>query len=108
MYLAEYHDGIFRVGMSKSSTPNLRRIKPYQGQPPRRIVGAWRCPSSGARATLQGAEYYLRCGKPEQLAGGFHRGQRADVVRDVSAAAWMENGDTVTALLKRKGISIPP
>lgn len=44
----------------------------------------------------------------EQLPGGFHRGQRADVVRDVSAAAWMENGDTVTALLKRKGMAVPP
>ena len=50
------------------------------------------------------AQYYLLCGKAEQLPGGFHKGQRADVVRDVSAAAWMENGDNVTALLKQKGI----
>ncbi len=28
-------------------------------------------------------------------------------MRDVFAAAWMENGDTVTALLKQKGIPLP-
>ena len=46
--------------------------------------------------------------RQNQLLGGFHSGQRAVVVRDISAAAWLENGDTVTALLKRKGMPIPP
>ena len=43
LYLAEYEGGIFRVGRSKSSTVNLHRITPFQGQRPHRIVGAWRC-----------------------------------------------------------------
>ena len=33
LYLAEYERGIFRVGVSKSSSPNLRRIRPYYINP---------------------------------------------------------------------------
>lgn len=40
LYLAQYGKDVFRVGASKSNTPNTRRIKPYYGEPPRRIVGA--------------------------------------------------------------------
>ena len=42
----------------------------------------------------------LHCGKSEQLSGGFYKGRRADVVRDVSAAAWIENGGAETGSSK--------
>ncbi len=60
---------------------------------------------TAARQAASGPRYGLHStpcavAKSEQLPGGFHRVLRADIVRNVSAAAWIENGGAETGSSK--------